>query len=178
VYKKEKKKMSVTTVVMNPQQELGYATFMEDPNTGASIVAVMTKRYIQRILATANAMLLANLKASGKDISGFDTIIDGNPEKIVKMSHAIFIFMGYKDRKPHTVEMVDYLYDFNEEAFQRDGDGQKAIVTYAKKYNLHLGGSTLAPWYPDAIPMPPLPGFQNMKLPQFPGLPPLPSAPL
>jgi hypothetical protein len=170
--------MSVTTVVMNPQQELGYATFMEDPNSGASIVAVMTKRYCQRILATGNAMLLANLKASGKDISGFELVTDGNPEKIVKLSHAIFMFMGYKDRKPHTVEMVDYLYDFNEDVFQRDGDAQKAIITLAKRYNLHLGGSTLVPWYPDAIPLPTLPGMQGLKLPQFPGLPPLPSMPL
>src|ERR1700680_1083438 len=108
-----------------------------------------------------NSIIVKNLQKSGLDIPDYvppvDVVSQPGIEKLARDTHDLFLKQGYRDRSPHLVEMVDFLYDYND----KETDFTKAIIEIRKRYNLHMSGTFLFPTYPEMIPslLPPLPGF-------------------
>lgn len=158
--------MALRTIMLSPNGDSGYATFLEMPKDGAPLVNVMTKLYVMRILKLGNTMLYQQLKQLGKDIEPPNDN-ETDPEQVVKYTHKCFILLGYKDRQPHLAEMVDAFYDFNEAQYEKNpSDPQSAIITINKRYNTHAGGAFLVPSYPELLPV--APPFPFIPFPTFP----------
>jgi hypothetical protein len=125
--------MTVTTVFLNPQ-ETGYAIILNDTE-GRQFITVFTKKAVEKIIVPYLKQLNPNYTSNN------------NHEKDVKNMEKLMIQAGYKNRTPHLVEIVDALYDYKDSS-------DEPIIEMKKRYNLHIGGTQLIPFYPEFIPNP------------------------
>jgi predicted AlkP superfamily phosphohydrolase/phosphomutase len=129
--------MTVTVVSLNPQAN-GYAILLNDKE-GKQFIVVLTKKYVEKVIVPMLQKLNPAYESKG-------------PEQDVRSMEKLMKSVGYKDRTPHIIEIVDALYDYKENA-----DEDRAYVEMKKRYNLHFGGTQLVPFYPEFIPSPLLP---------------------